>query len=117
MSDEGKGFGEAIKGRRRERRLTQRQVAERLEIDVTYLSKLENARGEVPSENLVKDLARELEMDAEELLALAGRVPTEIRELAKSDPEFARFLRWLPETDEAQRKKLYRRVASERKRS
>jgi transcriptional regulator with XRE-family HTH domain len=38
-------FGQRIKRRRRETGLTQRQVAAQLEIDFTYLSKLENDRG------------------------------------------------------------------------
>jgi HTH-type transcriptional regulator, competence development regulator len=110
MADTGETFGETIKRHRRELVLTQRQVAEKLGIDVTYLSKLENGRGEAPSEKLVRELASELKADPEELLALAGRVPSEIRELAQGDVEFARFLRRLPEMDEAQRKKLYRQA-------
>lgn len=114
MADTGESFGETIKRHRRELGLTQRQVAGKLEIDVTYLSKLENGRGEAPSEKLARELASELKVDPEELLALAGRVPSEIRELAQGDVEFARFLRRLPEMDESQRKKLYRQANSGR---
>jgi HTH-type transcriptional regulator, competence development regulator len=117
MAGTDESFGGTIKRLRREHELTQRRVAEKLGIDVTYLSKLENGRGEMPSEKLVRELAAELGADQEELLALAGRVPNEIRELALEDVEFARFLRKLPEMDEPQRKKLYRRAASERKKS
>jgi transcriptional regulator with XRE-family HTH domain len=112
MTDTGESFGETIKRHRRDLGLTQRQVAEKLGIDVTYLSKLENGRGEAPSEKLARELATELRADPEELLALAGRVPTEIRELAQDDVEFARFLRRLPEMDESQRRKLYRQAKS-----
>jgi len=112
MADTAESFGETIKRHRREFGLTQRQVAERLAIDVTYLSKLENGRGEAPSEKLVRELATELNADPEELLALAGRVPTKIKELARGDVEFARFLRRLPGMAESQRRKLYRQANS-----
>jgi transcriptional regulator with XRE-family HTH domain len=108
-------FGETIKKLRRERDLTQREVAEKIGIDVTYLSKLENGRGEMPSEKLIRELASVLDADVEELLALAGRIPNEIRELALADVDFARFLRKIPEMDEPERRKLYRRAGSERK--
>jgi transcriptional regulator with XRE-family HTH domain len=108
-------FGETIKRLRRDCDLTQRAVAEKVGIDVTYLSKLENGRGEMPSEKLIRELAAVLHADAEELLALAGRVPNEIRELALADVDFARFLRKIPEMDEPERRKLYRRARSGRK--
>ena len=72
-------FGQTIRQLRRERRLTQRDLAERaqalgLKADFTYISKIENDRLEVlPSEALIRGLARILETDAEALLELAGK--------------------------------------------
>jgi transcriptional regulator with XRE-family HTH domain len=43
-------FGQRIQRLRRRQGLTQRQVAAQLGIDFTYLSKLENDRGEPPGE-------------------------------------------------------------------
>lgn len=90
-------FGQRIKLRRRELRLTQREVAEKLEIDFTYLSKLENDRGEPPGEKTVRRLAEVLHEDEEELLALAGKVPEQLRERAQRDVAFARLVRRLPD--------------------
>jgi HTH-type transcriptional regulator, competence development regulator len=101
-------FGGRIQRLRRELGLTQRDVAGKLGIDFTYLSKLENNRGEPPSEETVRKLAEVLGADAEELLALAGRVPAELRELAQNDVEFARFLRRLPNLSDKQLQALYR---------
>ena len=102
---EGETFGQCIRGLRRERNLTQRDLAAQLGIDFTYLSKLENDRGEIPAETTVRRLAELLDVDPEELLSLAGRVPSELRERARDDVEFARFLRSLPDLpdDEVQR--------------
>jgi transcriptional regulator with XRE-family HTH domain len=89
-------FGARIQRLRRERNLTQREVASKLGIDFTYLSKLENNRGDTPSEETVRGLARLLAVDEEELLAAAGKLPPALRDRALQDVEFARFLRRLP---------------------
>ena len=92
----GETFGERIRELRRQSGFTQRGVASKLEIDFTYLSKLENDRGEPPGEHTVRGLAELFNVDVEELLALAGKVPVELRRRAQRDPEFAGFLRKLP---------------------
>lgn len=101
-------FGETIRRLRQERKLTQRTLAAELGIDFTYLSKLENDRGERSSEKLVRALAERLDTDAEELLAKAGRVPEELGNLAQRDVTFARLLRRLPEMSEGELEKIYR---------
>jgi HTH-type transcriptional regulator, competence development regulator len=90
-------FGERIRRRRREDKLSQRQLASLVGVDFTYLSKLENDQdGQSPGEELVVKLAEQLHDDSEELLALAGKVPVEaLRTLAREDADFARFLRRL----------------------
>jgi transcriptional regulator with XRE-family HTH domain len=108
-------FGKHIQRLRRERGLTQREVAAKLEIDFTYLSKIENDRGEAPGEETVRRLADVLETEAEELLALAGRVPPELRDRAQHDVEFARFLRQLPNVSTTELQALQRRLAKAQK--
>jgi len=103
----GQAFGPFIQGLRREGGLTQRQLAAELDIDFTYLSKLENGRGEAPGEKTVRKLAEILRVDAEELLALAGRLPPALREKARNDVEFARFLRQLPDMTDEELRSLY----------
>jgi HTH-type transcriptional regulator, competence development regulator len=90
-------FGQRIRRRRREDKLSQRKLAELVGVDFTYLSKLENdQQGQSPGEELVVKLAEQLHDDSEELLALAGKVPVEaLRTLAREDADFARFLRRL----------------------
>jgi HTH-type transcriptional regulator, competence development regulator len=104
-------FGQRIQRLRRERGLTQRQVAKDLDIDFTYLSKLENGRdGEVPGEETVRKLAALLKTDEEELLALAGKVPAELRARAQRDVAFARFLRRLPDASDKELQDMYKRL-------
>jgi len=90
-------FGQRIRRRRREDKLSQRQLASLVGVDFTYLSKLENdQQGQSPGEELVVKLAEQLHDDSEALLALAGKVPVEaLRTLARERADFALFLRRL----------------------
>lgn len=106
----GETLGSTIQRLRRERGLTQRQAADRLGVDFTYLSKIENGRGEPPGEETVRKLSELLETDVEELLALAGKVPPELRERAQRDLAFARFLRHLPSVPEKDLEQIYRQL-------
>ncbi len=110
-------FGQRIKRRRRELGLTQRQVAEALEIDFTYLSKLENDRGEPPGERTIRRLSVELHEDEEELLALAGKVPEQLRDRAQQDVAFARLVRRLPDLPDSELQAIYRRLKIDRPKS
>ena len=107
-------FGQRIKRKRRELRLTQRQVADKLEIDFTYLSKLENDRGEPAGEKTVRNLAAVLNDDAEELLALAGKIPEQLRDRAQHDVVFARLLRRLPDLPDKAIRDIYQGLEPER---
>lgn len=113
---EGKNetFGTRIRRLRQEQGLTQRQLAAKLDIDFTYLSKLENDRGEMPGETTVRRLAQVLDTDVEELLALAGRIPPALQQKARQDADFARFLRRLPDLSEEELRSMYRHADPDR---
>jgi HTH-type transcriptional regulator, competence development regulator len=106
--EEAASFGRVIRRLRRDKGLTQRQAADELGIDFTYLSKLENDRGEPPGEELVRRMAKLYDADPEYLLALAGKVPPELRSRALEDQRFATLLRRLPDLPEEKLKKIYR---------
>ena len=60
----------------------------------TYLSKVERDEFNPPSEEKVRAIAKALGQDADELLALAGRVSTELANIIQRHPrEMATFLR------------------------
>jgi len=86
-------FGQHIKELRRLRGFTQRQLAERMGVDFTYLSKIENDRLEhTPSFRTLQGLSRALEVDELELLALANRLPSVLRAIT-SNTDALRFFR------------------------
>ncbi len=71
-------FGNRVRELRLLRGLTQRMLAERLAVSMSYVSKVENERlnaGNFPSESFVNRLAKALRTDADELLLLTDRVP------------------------------------------
>ena len=81
---ETKDFARVIKEARKEKGYSQRELAGKLGIDFTYLSKLENNRAEyAPKEELIRNLASYLQLDAEKLIFLAGRIPSQDEDLIK----------------------------------
>jgi transcriptional regulator with XRE-family HTH domain len=91
-------LGRRIKELRLERGFTQRQLAERAELDYTYLSKIENGRLEhTPSVRTLRDLARALEVDELELMELADKVPSVLEGIA-GNKDALRFFRRATET-------------------
>ena len=86
-------FGGRIRELRQKRGLTQRELADRAGVDVTYLSKIENDRLEhAPSIKVIQDFARVLEVDELELMALANKVPPVLDAIARNR-DATRFFR------------------------
>ena len=103
-------FGQAIKRLRIQRGLTQRKLADKLGIDFTYLSKVENDKGDPPAEDKVRRMAAVLGWDEEDLLARALKFPPELRTRAAQDHRFARLLRRLPDASEGDLQDVYERL-------
>lgn len=88
-------FGSRVREIREARGFTQRELADRLNVSVSYISKVENERlhfGDYPSEKFIHKLADELNADEDELLILTDRVPPSIRQRIRERPEAFRTL-------------------------
>ncbi|MDH3458815.1 MAG: helix-turn-helix domain-containing protein [Gemmatimonadota bacterium] len=73
-----------------------RQVAGRIGVEPSFLSKVERGETPPPSEEKVKALASELGEDPDVLLALAGKVSSDLQEAIRKRPElFAAVIREL----------------------
>ncbi len=86
-------FGIRLRELRLERRLNQKELAAAAGIDVTYLSKVENARLEPPAQETICRLAAALEVEATELVLLANKVPSDLNSIITRSPIVPRFLR------------------------
>lgn len=116
MNGAGK-FGEFVRSVREglqelDSRFSQRQVALRVGVEPTYLSKVE--RGEVapPSEATIIRLARDLEQDPDVLLALAGKVSSDLQEIIRRRPRlFADLIRELKKAPDRAILRIVREVS------
>lgn len=86
-------FGAELRRRRRDAGLTQRDLAERAGLDFTYISKLENDRLPPPAADTVVLFCRILSFPPEELLALIGKIPSEVQHMVSSSAAAQEFLR------------------------
>src|SRR6056297_1349706 len=88
-------FGERVKYLRHQRDFTQQFLADRMNVSVSYISKVENGKlhfGDYPSEKFIHKLASELKADEDELLLLADKVPASIRKRIQQRPDLFRKL-------------------------
>lgn len=99
-------FGEYIRERREalrqsDRRYSVRQVAQRIGVEPAYLSKIERGETAPPSEEKIRALARELGEDADMLLAMAGKVSSDLLEIIRKRPQlFAELIRQMKSAPE-----------------
>lgn len=80
------GFGNHIRDLREKKRekdpsFSVRGLAGRLGKDATYLSKVEREEVPPPTEEIIKQLAKELDQDSDVLMAMSGRISTELKEI------------------------------------
>jgi len=86
-------FGQKIRDLRKKKKLTQRQLAEIVQLDFTYLSKIENDQlPYTPSIKTIQALAKALNADEIELLGLANKVPESLSRVV-SDKKALQFFR------------------------
>ena len=109
-------FGEYLRARRMERlesdpSFSVRQLAKRIGVEPSYLSKVERGETPPPSEPKIVALAREIGEDPDILLALAGKVSTELQTIIRKRPAlFAALIRELKQVPDHAVLRLVREV-------
>lgn len=77
-----------------------RQVAQRIQVEPSYLSKIERG-DEKPSEKTIKNLAQELHLDENILLAMEGKISQDLQDIILKNPViFAQLLKVLQNSPE-----------------
>ncbi len=88
-------FGHRLRELREQHGLTQKELAELLDVSPSYVNKVERERlhfGDYPSAKFIHKLAEELNADEDELLLLADKVPEDIRKRIREHPQaFRKF--------------------------
>ena len=113
MSDE---FGNYVRNRRQQLHgedpaFSLRRLAGRIGVEPSYLSKVERGETPPPSEGTILRLAKELAEDADVLLALAGKVSSELQTVIRKRPRlFAELIRELKDQPDHAVLRLVREV-------
>jgi len=79
-------FGAFIRREREAREIGLREMAKMMGVSPSYLSKVERDEFPPPTEDKVKAIAKIIECDADDLLARAGRVSSDISDIIKRQP-------------------------------
>ncbi len=88
------GFGSLVRRERELKEIGLREMAKMIGVSPTYLSKVEREEFPPPAEDKVVAIANILGRNPDELLALAGRVASDLTEIIRQKPrEMATFLR------------------------
>ena len=86
-------LGQRIR-RMREGKFGLREMAKKLEISPTYLSRIETSEEKTPpTEDLLRKIADLLGDNFDELMSLAGRIPADVKDYITKDPGLPQFLR------------------------
>ena len=94
MAGREERFGAYVRRGREAKEFGLREMAKMIGVSPTYLSKVERDEFAPPAEDKVKAIAKIIECDADDLLARAGRVSTDISDIIKRHPvELAALLR------------------------
>ncbi len=87
-------FGATVRREREKLEIGLRQMAKKIGVSPTYLSKVERDEFPPPAEDKVRKIAEIFGIDVDELLALAGKVSSDLSEIIRGRPrELAALLR------------------------
>ncbi len=93
MDGESKTFGHTLRELRRSKGVSQRELAGKVGVDFSYISKLENDRLPPPAADTIVKICEALGIVPDRLLAATGKMPTEIKQMLGGSPSALRFMR------------------------
>jgi transcriptional regulator with XRE-family HTH domain len=79
-------FGQALRKMRGAKGFSLRRFAEEVGVSPTYLSQVEQGKVDPPTAERVRRMAEILGEDADQLTALAGRVPADLTKIIQNQP-------------------------------
>ncbi len=86
-------FGEKLKELRKAKKLSQRELADKVNVDFSYISKVENDRLSPPAADTVVKICDILEIESNILLALTGKIPSDTKQMLSSSMEAQNFIK------------------------
>ncbi len=86
-------FGKKLQALRRAIGISQRDLAERVGVDFSYISKVENDRLPPPAADTIEKICGELGVPIDELMGLTNKLPTDLRQLLVESQGARDFMR------------------------
>ncbi|MFO1432074.1 MAG: helix-turn-helix transcriptional regulator [Candidatus Competibacteraceae bacterium] len=86
-------FGSTLRELRRSKGVSQRDLAGKIGVDFSYISKVENDRLPPPAADTIVKICDALGVKPEELLALTGKLPTDAKEMLSTSHAAQQFIR------------------------
>lgn len=86
-------FGQTLKELRRAKGISQRELAQKVGVDFSYISKIENDRLPPPAADTIVKICEALMIAPDDLLATTGKMPTPVKEMLSTSPAALEFMR------------------------
>lgn len=86
-------FGQMLREFRRTKNISQRELAEKIAVDFSYISKIENDRLPPPAADTIVKICEVLDVPPERLLVLTGKMPSEMQETIGTSAAAIQFIR------------------------
>ncbi len=93
MDGKSNTFGRTLREARRSAVMSQRELAGRVGLDFSYISKVENGRLPPPAADTIVRICEALGVSPDRLLAATGKMPTEVKRMLGGSPSALRFMR------------------------
>lgn len=88
-----KSFGQILQELRRTAGISQRELAAEVGVDFSYISKVENDRLPPPSADTIVKICEVLKVPPDDLLAQAGKMTSDVKEMLGTNPAAQQFIR------------------------
>jgi transcriptional regulator with XRE-family HTH domain len=86
-------FGQNLRELRRSKGMSQRELAKRVGVDFSYISKVENDRLPPPAADTIVRICKALSVPPDELLAMTGKMPSQVKEMIGTSSAALQFMR------------------------
>lgn len=86
-------FGQTLRELRRSKSVSQRELAQKVGVDFSYISKVENDRLPPPAADTIVKICQELGVPPDELLASTGKMPTDVKAMLSTSTAALEFVR------------------------
>lgn len=87
------GFPELLRRLRSQHNITQRELADKIGVDYTYISKIENEALDPPSEETLIKMAYVFGVDKYDFIMAAGKLPRDFEFVVKTDEEIQKMIK------------------------